>query len=64
MFMRKKKKKGKRHKRTIKKRGRSPLSSRRFCLRCDRMTRFYYNRKVRHSECTICGWRFTGGDVV
>lgn len=55
--------KGKRHKRTVRKRGQSHLISKRYCLKCNRSTKFRYNRNIGHSECTICGWRFVGGDV-
>ena len=55
---------GKRHKRSVRRQGAgSHLVSRRYCLRCRRMGKFLYNRKVGHSECTTCGWRFIGGDV-
>ena len=30
----------------------------RFCLSCDQLTSFKYNKVIGHSECTTCGARF------
>jgi Zn ribbon nucleic-acid-binding protein len=34
-----------------------PPKSERYCLNCEKMTIFEYNRNVFHSECVECGGR-------
>ena len=34
-----------------------PPKTTRFCINCNKITRFEYNSNVLHSECTECGCR-------
>ena len=32
-------------------------TSKRFCVNCNKKTKFKFNHIFRHSECSICGFR-------
>ena len=34
--------------------------SKRLCLNCDKQTTWQYNKNIGHSECQICGNRYSG----
>jgi len=35
-----------------------PPKTKRFCINCEKETKFEYNRNIGHSECCECGFRF------
>ena len=35
----------------------TPPMIRKYCMSCERITKFKYNPSIGHSQCTICGWR-------
>lgn len=37
----------------------NPPTSKRFCLYCDKITKFKYNPSICHSCCVICGSHFS-----
>ena len=35
-----------------------PPSTKRFCVQCNKVAQFTYNRTIGHSECQYCGGRY------
>jgi len=35
----------------------APPATKRWCMQCERMRTFDYNKTIGHSACSQCGWR-------